>query len=281
MQLIAAMTLVAELQDFMRFESPRQLMAFVGLVPGEHSSGPKRRQGSITKAGNSAARRMLVEIAWHYQHSAAGQPDHRHAPAISCPRPSPISPGPRSCACMPSSSASGTPPHEEQGRRRRRTRARWLRMGHRLRGPDLGLARSRGRARELQRWADRTERKYRLAGQPKGGKQPSYCIRCRRGNAAQPRPPGNPRQRYWWAVPWRQRLQAISDPRAKAAPRRKLVLRYPTLEYQHEQPSHIHHGWQPLAPSRSPSGNRGSITSAIAEDRARPLDKKKPYQRLT
>ena len=68
-QLIAAMTLVAELQDFQRFESPRKLMAFLGLVPGEHSSGPKRRQGSITKAGNSAARRMLVEIAWHYQHS--------------------------------------------------------------------------------------------------------------------------------------------------------------------------------------------------------------------
>ena len=38
-------------------------MAYVGLVPGEHSSGPKRRQGSITKAGNSAARRMLVEVA--------------------------------------------------------------------------------------------------------------------------------------------------------------------------------------------------------------------------
>lgn len=66
-QLIAAMTLVAELQDFLRFESPRQLMAYVGLVPGEHSSGPKRRQGSITKAGNSAVRRMLVEVAWHYR----------------------------------------------------------------------------------------------------------------------------------------------------------------------------------------------------------------------
>jgi len=83
-QLIAAMTLVAELQDFMRFASPRKLMAFVGLVPGEHSSGPKRRQGSITKAGNSAARRMLVEIAWHYQHSPRVSPviatRHDHLP---------------------------------------------------------------------------------------------------------------------------------------------------------------------------------------------------------
>ncbi len=66
-QLIAAMTLVAELQDFLRFESARQMMAYVGLVPSEHSSGPKRRQGAITKAGNSAARRMLVEVAWHYR----------------------------------------------------------------------------------------------------------------------------------------------------------------------------------------------------------------------
>lgn len=73
-QLIAAMTLVAELRDFLRFDSPRKLMAFVGLVPGEHSSGPKRRQGSITKAGNSAARRMLVESAWHYQHSPRVSP---------------------------------------------------------------------------------------------------------------------------------------------------------------------------------------------------------------
>ena len=73
-QMVAAMTLAAELQDFLRFDNPRQLMAYVGLVPGEHSSGPKRRQGSITKAGNSAARRMLVEVAWHYQHSPRVSP---------------------------------------------------------------------------------------------------------------------------------------------------------------------------------------------------------------
>lgn len=73
-QLIAAMTLVAELQDFLRFESPRQLMAYVGLVPAEHSSGAKRRQGSITKAGNSCARRMLVEVAWHYRQAPRVSP---------------------------------------------------------------------------------------------------------------------------------------------------------------------------------------------------------------
>jgi transposase len=73
-QLVAAMTLSAELQDFVRFANPRQLMSYVGLVPGEHSSGAKRRQGSITKAGNSAARRMLVEVAWHYQHAPRVSP---------------------------------------------------------------------------------------------------------------------------------------------------------------------------------------------------------------
>ena len=66
-QLIAAITLVAEIQDFWRFASPRHLMAYLGLVPGENSSGPRRRLGAITKAGNSPARRMLVEIAHHYR----------------------------------------------------------------------------------------------------------------------------------------------------------------------------------------------------------------------
>ena len=73
-QLIASMTLVAELQDFVRFAKPRQLMSYVGLVPGEQSSGPKRRQGSITKAGNSAARRMFVEVPWHCQHNPRVSP---------------------------------------------------------------------------------------------------------------------------------------------------------------------------------------------------------------
>ena len=66
-QLVAAMTLTAELGDLRRFEHPRQLMAFLGLVPGEHSSGSKRRLGAITKCGNSHARWMLVESAKAYR----------------------------------------------------------------------------------------------------------------------------------------------------------------------------------------------------------------------
>lgn len=69
-QLIAAVTLVAEIQDFHRFDNPRRLMAYLGLVPREDSSGQRRRQGAITKAGNSAARRMLVEVAHLYRYPA-------------------------------------------------------------------------------------------------------------------------------------------------------------------------------------------------------------------
>src|SRR4051794_22040487 len=70
MALIAAATLVAELGDITRFDNPRQLMAYLGLVPSEHSSGTTRRQGAITKAGDGAARRMLIEGARGYRFPA-------------------------------------------------------------------------------------------------------------------------------------------------------------------------------------------------------------------
>ncbi|MCA1678606.1 MAG: IS110 family transposase [Actinobacteria bacterium] len=62
---LTALGLVAEIGDFERFASAEAFMSFVGLVPSERSSGEKRRQGSITKAGNAHARRLLVEAAWH------------------------------------------------------------------------------------------------------------------------------------------------------------------------------------------------------------------------
>ena len=65
---LTAMSLVAELHDFMRFESARGLMAYLGLVPSEHSSGGKEHRGEITKAGNRHVRRLLIEAAWHYRH---------------------------------------------------------------------------------------------------------------------------------------------------------------------------------------------------------------------
>ena len=62
---LTALALASEIGDFSRFQSAEEFMAFVGLVPSEHSSGEKRRQGSITKVGNSHVRRLLVEAAWH------------------------------------------------------------------------------------------------------------------------------------------------------------------------------------------------------------------------
>ena len=62
---LTALALVAEIGDFSRFNTAKELMAFVGLVPSERSSGEQRRQGSITKVGNSHVRRLLVESAWH------------------------------------------------------------------------------------------------------------------------------------------------------------------------------------------------------------------------
>lgn len=64
---IVAITLVAEIGDIGRFGHPRELMAYLGLVPSEHSSGARTRRGKITKAGNGHARRMLIEAAWQYR----------------------------------------------------------------------------------------------------------------------------------------------------------------------------------------------------------------------
>jgi transposase len=65
--MISAITLVAEIGDFKRFANPRQLMAYLGLTPSECSSGAKMARGAITKAGNTRARRVLVEGAWTYR----------------------------------------------------------------------------------------------------------------------------------------------------------------------------------------------------------------------
>jgi transposase len=66
-QLVASMVIISELGDLSRFKHPRQLMAYLGLVPSESSSGGKRHQGAITKSGNSHARWMLIEAAQQYR----------------------------------------------------------------------------------------------------------------------------------------------------------------------------------------------------------------------
>jgi len=67
---INAVTVVAELGDLTRFDNPRQLMCFLGLVPSQHSSGERTRLGPITKSGNRHARRNLIEAAWAYRYKA-------------------------------------------------------------------------------------------------------------------------------------------------------------------------------------------------------------------
>ena len=62
------MVLTTEIVDWRRFESPRQLMAYLGFVPREHSSGDRERRGGITKAGNSHCRHVLLQAAWSYRH---------------------------------------------------------------------------------------------------------------------------------------------------------------------------------------------------------------------
>jgi len=68
LDLVAAATFLAEIGDLSRFQSPRELMAYLGLVPSEQSTGDTIKRGPITKTGNRRARRMLVECAWSYRH---------------------------------------------------------------------------------------------------------------------------------------------------------------------------------------------------------------------
>jgi transposase len=72
--LIVASTMIAEIGDLTRFENPGKLMAFLGLVPSEHTSGQKRRLGAITKCGNSHARRVLIEAGQAYSYQARISP---------------------------------------------------------------------------------------------------------------------------------------------------------------------------------------------------------------
>src|SRR6188472_1248676 len=82
---LTALTIAAELGDPRRFASAPRTMAFVGLVPSEHSSGTRQARGAITKTGNAHLRRVLVEAAWHYRHrpfvSATLRTRQRGAPA--------------------------------------------------------------------------------------------------------------------------------------------------------------------------------------------------------
>ena len=97
---LTALTIAAELGDPRRFPTAPSTMAFVGLVPSEHSSGTKRARGAITKTGNAHLRRVLIEAAWHYRHHpfvgrGAAPPATRRARRPSC-----SGRGPRNSGCI-------------------------------------------------------------------------------------------------------------------------------------------------------------------------------------
>jgi transposase len=92
MALVNAATLIAEPGDLSRFANPRQLMAYLGLVPSEHSSGASVKRGGITKAGNTAARRLLIEAAWSYRFPGC-------CARSASPSRSATSPGRGKCGC--------------------------------------------------------------------------------------------------------------------------------------------------------------------------------------
>jgi len=65
--MIVATTTIAEIGNLYRFDHPKELMSYIGLVPSEHSSGQKTRRGRIKKTGNGGVRRILIEAAWSYR----------------------------------------------------------------------------------------------------------------------------------------------------------------------------------------------------------------------
>ncbi len=136
---LTAIMVLAELHDFRRFQSPRALMAYVGLVPSEDSSGEKHRRGRITRTGNALVRRLLVETAWHYQHRPSigvalakrrnGQPGRvisiaDKAQQRLCRRFRRLAeqhkPTPKIAVASPASSPGSCGPHSNRRRRRNR-----------------------------------------------------------------------------------------------------------------------------------------------------------------
>ena len=102
-----AVTFVAEIGDLRRFDNPRQLMAFLGLVPSERSTGDRVRRASLTLAGNKRARRVLIEGAWSYRYPARSAKLCRSG-SRGCPKRFAKSPGRRKLACAPVT--VGSPP---------------------------------------------------------------------------------------------------------------------------------------------------------------------------
>ena len=166
---LTAMLILAELHDFRRFASHRALMAYLGLVPGEDSSGEKHRRGRITRTGNALVRRLLVEVAWHYQHRpsvgvALATSAHRTTVACHCDRG-------QGAAAVVSTLPAAWPPHTNRRRRSRsRSRASWRAScgrrcnPHRHRRSDGRRRQGRGMAATMTRPGDGPRRRRMIRG---------------------------------------------------------------------------------------------------------------------
>ena len=121
-----ALRLLAEVGDFRRFATARELMSFLGLTPSEYSSGQQRHRGSITKTGNQHARRLVVEAAWHYRHPprhSLKDPTRRRTR-----RPGARHPGVAGAASPQPPPPNARPPRQTLDRRQRRSRSRARRV---------------------------------------------------------------------------------------------------------------------------------------------------------
>ena len=198
-QWLVAITVVAELGDLTRFDIPRQLAAFVGLIPSEYSSGPARRQGGITKAGNGRARRALIEGAWAYRHPAKVsehiQTPHRRA-AETDSRHRLEGAGP---AVQALSSTRRARQASERGRHRHRARTDRLHVGDRQGGA--------GRRRNAI--------VHQISGRRRGAAPVFRAI----------------------LDGVKRRLRPTLVPRSRQARRRITVRWYPIHGYQQDQPS--------------------------------------------
>ncbi len=120
---LVAATFAAEIGDVRRFDTPRRLMSFLGLVAAERSTGDTIRRKGLTLAGNRRARRALIEAAWTYRYPARVSETLR-ARLRSCRGPCATSPGRRRSACAPAIVGSA-PPARSRRSSRRRSPARW------------------------------------------------------------------------------------------------------------------------------------------------------------
>ncbi len=128
-QTVAAMILVSELGEVHRFAHPRQVMAYLGFVPTENTSSDKRRQGRITKCGNSHARWLLVECAQHYAAPPKVSKELSRRQEGQAPRGAGHQLAGAEPVASPLHPAPGAPPPAQQGHGSDRARALRLHLG--------------------------------------------------------------------------------------------------------------------------------------------------------